>query len=153
MRSGLVSVVGSVVRGHRVASGTNARSPFPAGTIDLQRPFFAALGLDLSTMYPATLNVDVAPATFSLRRPTHTFVDVRWTEVHGPETFSFLTCVLTRADDPQTHAGWVYYPHPETKPMHEQPGSVLEVLMPLVPNLAYGDRVTLHLDPREIAVG
>lgn len=146
------TVVGTVVRGHGVASGNNPDSPFPAGTITLQRPVFAALGLDLSTVHPATINIDLAPATYSVRRPAHTFVDVRWTDVHGPETFSFLTCVLTQRGTPQAYTGWVYYPHPETKPMHDQPATVLEVLMPHLPGLTYGDVVTLTLDPAEILV-
>lgn len=123
-----------------------------AGTITLQRPLFAALGLDLSSFHPATINVDIAPAEYRTRRPAHTFADVDWTEVHGPESFSFLTCVLTRERDPQAHLGWVYHPHPETKPMHDQPATVLELLMPYLPALASGDRATLHLDPAEITV-
>lgn len=156
----LDAVPGTVVRGHGVASGRSPDSPFTTGTIALQVPVFAALGLDLSALHMATVNIDIAPATFTIRRPAHTFAEVRWTEVHGPETFSFLTCVLTREgdphgtceDDPHGHRGWVYYPHPETKPMHEQPETVLEVLMSYLPGLAYGDSVTLHLDPAEIAV-
>ena len=147
-----VAVHGVVVRGHGVASGQGTSSPFPGGTIALQRPVFAELGLDLDDMYPGTINVDVAPARYELRRPARTFVGVDWTDVHGPETFSFLTCRLTRAAGPEASRGWVYYPHPETKPMHEQPGTVLEVLMPYLPGLGYGDEVTLHLDPAEIAV-
>lgn len=147
-----VAVRGAVVRGHGVASGRTAGSPYPAGTIALQTPFFAARGLDLSALHPATLNVDIAPATYAIRRPRRTYPDVRWTDVHGPETFSFLACVLTRAGDPRRHRGWVYHPHPETKPMHEQPATVLEVLMPRLPDLEYGEVVTLHLDPEEIDV-
>ncbi|MFN2320675.1 MAG: hypothetical protein ABR500_13465 [Dermatophilaceae bacterium] len=145
-------VSGTVVCGHGVASGRNPESPFPAGTIALQMPVFAVLGLDLGDMHPATINVDIAPVMHAIRRPAHTFADVRWTDVHDPETFSFVTCVLTREGDPRTYAGWVYYPHPETKPMHDQPATVLEVLMPHLPGLAYGDTVTLHLNPAEITV-
>lgn len=152
MTSGGVIVAGTVVRGHGVASGRNPASPFPTGTIALQVPVFAALGLDLSALHMATINVDIAPTTFTIRRPSRTFADVRWTEVHGPETFSFLTCVLTRTGDPHAHPGWVYHPHPETKPMNQQPTTVLEVLMPYLPGLDYGDVVTLCLDPAEIAV-
>lgn len=146
------AVVGTVVRGHGVASGGNPDSPFPAGTIALQRPVFAALGLDLSTLHPATINIDIGPATYTVRQPAHTFADVRWTDVHGPETFSFMACALTREGESQAHLGWVYYPHPETKPMHDQPATVLEVLMPHLPGLTYGDVVTLTLDAAEIAV-
>jgi hypothetical protein len=37
------------VSGHGVASGQAAASPYPAGTIALQSPHFASLGLDLSS--------------------------------------------------------------------------------------------------------
>jgi hypothetical protein len=145
-------VVGRVVAGHGVASGRNPDSPFPSGTIELQQPVFAALGLDLGHLHPATINVDIAPHRYRLGRARHTYEQVRWTDVHGPETFSFLTCGLSRAGDPRMHQGWVYLPHPETKPMHEQPATVLELLMPFVTALHCGDRVTLHLDPAEITI-
>lgn len=143
---------GVVVRGHGVASGRAVDSPYPGGTIALQAPHFAVRGLDLAGLHPATLNVDIAPATYTLRGPRRTYRDVRWTDVHGPETFSFLACLLDRPGDPRRHRGWVYHPHPETKPMHEQPATVLEVLMPHLPALGYGDVVTLHLDAEEIEV-
>jgi hypothetical protein len=151
-RPGGVVVTGTVVAGHGVASGRSPDSPFPAGTIALQVPVFAGLGLDLGALHPATVNVDIAPARYTIRRPAHTYANVHWTDVHGPETFSFLRCVLTRSGDPAMHRGWVYYPHPDTKPMHEQPRTVLELLMPHLPGLSYGDVVALHLDPAEISV-
>ncbi len=40
-----------LVQGHGVASG-KAVSPYPKGTIEMQLPFFAALGLDLSSYWP-----------------------------------------------------------------------------------------------------
>lgn len=151
------TVDGVVVHGHGVASGANPRSPYPAGTITMQLPHFAARGLDLRGMYPATINVDLAPHTYAVRQPAHTLSDVQWTDLHGPETFSFMVCRLTREVPPASSAlsdatGWVYYPHPETKPMHEQPSTVLEVLMPYLQGLDYGDRVRLSLDPREIRI-
>lgn len=145
-------IPGVVVRGHRVASGANPRSPFPGGTIAMQLPHFLERGLDLRAMHPATVNVDVAPHRPAVRHPTHTLPDVRWTDMHGSETFSFCRCLLTRDDDPTRYAGWIYYPHPETKPMHEQPDTVLEVLMPQIEHLEYGDAVLLHLDPLEVGI-
>lgn len=165
-----------IVRGHGVASCANPHSPYPAGTIAMQLPHFAARGLALTGIHPATVNVDIAPHRYAIRRPAHTVHDVRWTDLHGPETFSFLRCRLTTvaangrvtangtADSGGSSAssdscgslgvvhadGWVYYPHPETKPMHEQPASVLEILMPYLAGLAYGDAVVLNLDPDEI---
>ena len=52
-----------LLEGHGVASGQalNAgqlkTSPYPKGTIAMQAPLFAALGLDLSPFWPGTLNL------------------------------------------------------------------------------------------------
>ena len=113
-------------------------------------PFFQALGLDLTAFYPATLNLNLQPWEFVLQQPAFTFRQVHWTTAHPPEDFSFSGCVLVfhgiRYD------GWVYYLHPETKTVHFQNPSVLEVLAPEIPGIGYGDRVTLHLNSREILV-
>ncbi|WP_068264247.1 hypothetical protein [Janibacter limosus] len=134
---------GVVVAGHGVASGRASASPFAAGTIALQAPHFAARGLDLAPFVMATVNLDIAPLTLVLRAPRWTFVDVEWTDVHGPETFSFVECTLARGDEEVT--GLVYRPHPETKPMHHQPSTVIELLLPRLAGLAPGDRLDLRV--------
>mgnify|MGYP004244953261 CR=1 FL=1 len=78
-----------LVRGHGVASGRSTTSPYPGGTIALQLPFFADLGLDLLHCWPGTLNLSVAPLELRLRDPDHRFPLVHWTDHHPPETFSF----------------------------------------------------------------
>jgi len=119
-------------------------------------PLFLARGLDLRDCHPGTINVDIAAHSYTIRRPRHTFRDVAWTDLHPPETFSFLRCVLSHRDPVSgavhSHQGWVYYPHPETKLIHQQPNSVLEILMPRIARLDYGQRVTLTLDAREITI-
>ena len=134
---------GVVVAGHGVASGRASDSPFAAGTIELQAPHFAARGLDLSPFVMATVNVDLAPHRLVLREPRWTFVDVDWTEVHPPETFSFVGCTVTRGDEQVE--GLVYHPHPETKPMHHQPSTVVELLLPRLTGLATGEVLGLRL--------
>lgn len=134
---------GVVVAGHGVASGRASDSPFAAGTIELQAPHFAARGLDLSPFVMATVNLDIAPVHLELGRPRWTFRDVEWTQVHGPETFSFVECTVLRRDD--RHDGLVYWPHPETKPMHHQPASVIELLLPRLPGLTTGERLTVEV--------
>lgn len=141
--TGRLCLPGVVVPGHGVASGRSATTPFPAGTIDLQLPHFAARGLDLTGLHHATVNVDVAPLVVTMVAPEHTFTDVDWTDVHGPETFSFARCGLTR--EGARHTGWVYWPHPETKPMNEQRPTVVELLLPWVAGLGYGDEVVVDL--------
>jgi hypothetical protein len=147
--AGSLLVPGVLVAGHQVASGAGA-SPYPAGTITMQAPLFAALGLDLSACFPGTLNISIHPRTFALAAPSHTFRSVRWTELHPPEDFSFAPCAVIAAG--QRHPGWIYYPHPATKARHFQPPSTLEVLAPPIPGLGYGAGVTLGVDPRQVEI-
>ncbi|MBP8252208.1 MAG: hypothetical protein KAX40_07565 [Herpetosiphon sp.] len=143
-------IKGIVVRGHRVASGDTDSSPYPAGTIAMQQPHFAKRGLDLSHLHHATLNIDIQPRTFRMMQPRWTFERVTWTDLHPPETFSFITCHLIFED--HAYNGWIYFPHPETKQTHFQAATVLEVLMPKIPNITYGSHVMLTLDPAEISI-
>lgn len=137
--SSVERVEGVVVRGHGVASGTGATSPFAAGTIELQAPHLAARGVDLSGFHTATINLDISPFALNLLAPRWTVEGVEWTDVHGAETFSFVECTVTH--ERREVAALVYHPHPETKPMHHQPATVVELLAPLLPGLGYGDRL------------
>ncbi len=136
---------GVVRAGHGVASGRATDSPFAGGTIALQAPHFAARGLDLTPFVPATVNLDIAPLRLVPLVPRWTFADVAWTDVHGPETFSFIEAAVTRAG--RAHEGLVYLPHPETKPMHQQPATVVELLLPRLDGLVTGE--VLGLEVRE----
>ncbi len=104
----------------------------------------------MSWSYDGTLNVDVSPATISLERPTVTLEQVDWLPGYPPETFSFAPVVV------RVTAGlfdaMVYRPHPETKPEHHQPPTIVEVLAPFVPDLGPGTLVELLLDPARFDV-
>ncbi len=144
------SVAGIVQRGHQVASGRANNSPYEAGTIALQTPHFQRLGLDLSGYFPGTLNIDIAPKTFSLIQPHYTFADLQWHPNFPPETFSFSPCYIEHRQ--QRYDGLIYYPHPETKLGHFQAPATLEVLAPFILNLAYGDRLELSLHRAEVRI-
>lgn len=144
------TVTGVVKRGHQIASGQAENSPYPNGSIAIQMPVFQALGLALSDCFPGTLNVTISPYTFVLKAPVHTFRQVQWTPYHSPEHFSFSPCWLKF--DSQQYDGWVYYPHPETKRRHFQDASTLEILAPRIPNIQYGDRLELAVDPQQIDI-
>lgn len=60
-----------------MASGRAPDSPYPAGTIALQAPFFREHGVDLSPYFPGTLNVDLAPRLPPAPRPVFDGV-LRW---------------------------------------------------------------------------
>lgn len=146
-----VVVSGVVVAGHGVASGRSGDPRFPGGTIALQRPHFAARGLDLSGFHPGTVNVSIAPLRWEVVRADHTFRDVRWTDTQPAEDFSFVAIGL---QDPtgRRHDALVYHPHPDTKPDHVQPDDVVEVLAPKIPDLAVGDPVRLYVDPSRLRI-
>jgi hypothetical protein len=145
-----ISIEGTVRAGYGVASGTSRSSPYPRGTIEMQRPFFQALGLDLSPYFPGTLNVSIAPWCFHIQSAFFTAEALHWTSLHPPETFSFCHCTLEFRD--QSYGGLVYYPHPETKQVHFQSASVLELLLPNIVGISGDDRVSLRLLSSEIQV-
>ena len=136
---------GRLCNGHGVASGTSEHSPYPAGTISMQRPFFKALGLDLSSCFCGTLNLDFSPLEVSLADPDHLFPKVQWTDLHPPETFSFWN-VQIRVKDHEPVSCWIYYPHPETKQRHWQSSSIIELLAPQLSSVCNGSEVQIH-DP------
>lgn len=137
-----IALHGIIKTGHGVASGTSAGSPYPTGSIAMQAPFFKARGLDLSGCYFGTLNVSIAPARWKIVRPAFLFENLKWTDLHPPETFSFLSCDITyRA---VTVKGWLYYPHPETKAAHWQDASVMEMIAPRLEGLGYGEPIDLR---------
>lgn len=145
-------------RGHGVASGRSAESPYPAGTIALQTPWFRERGVELSPYYAGTLNLE-ARGAWSLRDPDARIEELRWTEHHPPETFSFWRCrlrlpLLQPAGAPAaggfSGAGieaLIYHPHPETKQAHHQPPGCLEVLAPWLGPLQTGCSLELGVDP------
>lgn len=137
---------GIVARGHGVASGSASDSPYPAGTIALQSPFFLQGGLDLSDCVQGTINLDFPGCRWVLSHPDHCFEQLAWTPLHPPETFSFWR-VLLRQPSSAAVEGWIYYPHPETKVRHFQRDGRLELLAPRLPELATGAALELAVDP------
>ena len=134
----------TIVQGHRVASGLNGNPRFPGGTMRMQLPFFAALGLDLSSFYPGTLNVSIAPLSYRVVQPKFTFLRVEWHPTEPAEDFSFFDVVVHR-DDAALISGLIYFPHPETKPEHFQSPDVLELLLPWTEGFKYGGKVQIEV--------
>jgi hypothetical protein len=118
----------------------------------MQRPHFLARGLNLAGCHSGTVNVSVAPRRWRLGQPRHTFRGVRWHPVEPAEDFSFADVRLLRPSAPSI-AGWIYHPHPETKPEHFQTPDILELLLPLVPGLAYGDELLLAAPAEQVEIG
>jgi len=141
-------VSGVVMAGYRVASGPS--KDYPYGTLEKQIPLFTQLGLDLQRFYQGTLNVSIVPAIFEMQNPEYTFRKVAWTDLRPPEDFSFSRCTVRYKGG--SYAGYVYYPHPETKKRHFESASLLEIITSFIPEIQYGERVELELSPEEIHI-
>lgn len=145
------TVEGIIERGHQVASGMAKDNPYPRGTIEMQTPFFQQLGLDLSGFFPGTLNISISPKTFTIQQPEYTFKNVQWHQEYPAEDFSFSPCKVIFQEI--TYAGLVYYPHPETKIGHFQNPAIVEVIVrSFIPQIHYGDRVILEVNPSAIVI-
>jgi hypothetical protein len=84
------------------------------GTIRAQREFFRRAGVDTERLYDGTINVDISPLQFEPIKPSLILRHVRWHPTWAPETFSLFTCkIVVRESE---HDGFVYFPHPDTKP-------------------------------------
>jgi hypothetical protein len=148
VKSRQVWVQGVLRKGYGVASGSS--SDYPYGALERQVPIFKSRGLDLKDCFLGTLNVDIRPAVFELIRPEFVFRDVRWTDLHPPEDFSFSRCRVAHGD--AEVEGWVYYPHPETKRRNFQDPSLLELIAPFLPGLTAGDILRVGVDPDRVAL-
>jgi hypothetical protein len=142
----LTVISGTIVEGYGVASGPS--KDYPYGTLEKQIPLFKQRGLNLERFHPGTLNVSIAPATFEMANPQFTFRQVAWSDLHPPEDFSFSRCTVKFKG--ASYAGYVYYPHPETKKRHFESASLLEIISEFIPEIEYGERVELELNANEI---
>lgn len=116
----------------------------------MQLPFFKERGLDLTPFFQGTLNISIAPYTFSMKSPEYTFRHVTWTSRHPPEDFSFSRCrVLFRGIE---YEGWIYYPHPETKERNFQKPTIIEIIAPQIPDLGYKATVEVKVNAKEISL-
>jgi hypothetical protein len=131
---------GIVTAGHGVASGRAAGSPYPAGSIRLQQPHFLREGIDLSSYFSGTLNVDLTPHKPEPRRIVFDGI-LHW---YGDITERFvLARIDCRAAGREVEGLW-YFPHPETKPAHFQRDTVVELLLPYIEGIAAGDAVSIR---------
>ena len=137
-------VAGVIVQGYGVASGKGGDLRFPEGTLSLQWPIFNAHGLNLDAFFMGTINVSIKPYAFSSLEPLRMFPNIKWCDEFPAEDFSFFDARLCVRGN--WHTGLIYYPHPDTKPDHQQDRSTVEVLMPWIDDLSYGQEVRLAGD-------
>lgn len=111
----------------------------------MQIPYFLDGGLDLRDWYRATVNVSIAPLRYEIVRPRVTFRSLKWHPSEPEEDFSFFDCTLNGSK------ALIYYPHPETKPEHEQPDDVLEIwARNFVSGISCGDSVQITVPRSQI---
>ena len=148
MNAHWITVSGTVVEGHRVASGPS--KDYPYSSLERQMPIFKERGLDLERFFRGTLNVSIAPRRFEMVRPICTLRQVAWTDLHPAEDFSFSHCKVRYQG--KEYEGYVYFPHPETKIRNFQEPSLIEIIADWIPDIGYSDPVELLLDLDEIRV-
>jgi hypothetical protein len=148
MNAKSIIVSGTIVEGHRVASGPSREYPY--GSLERQIPLFTAGGLNLEGFFRGTLNVSISPLQFELVKPAITFRQISWTDLHPPEDFSFSACMVRYRG--RKYGGYVYYPHPETKIRDFHDASVIEVITGKIAGIGYGGRLDLILNPDEIKI-
>jgi hypothetical protein len=71
MAANCTSLNGILAQGYRLAPGPSR--DYPYGALDRQRPFFKEGGLDLSSYFNGSLNIDIRPFPFSMRKPEFRF--------------------------------------------------------------------------------
>ncbi len=135
----IVSQLATLVPGHGIASGRSQNSPYPGGSIEMQMPFFQQGGVDLTNCFLGTLNLSIAPSIFDLYAPEYRFQNVNWTNVIPPENFSLTPCQIVVGA--KTYDCWVYYHEPETKVVHFQSASMIEVIAPYIDGIESGSQV------------
>jgi hypothetical protein len=148
MNTSWTRLKGILMQGHQVASRPSAAYPY--SSLEKQKPYFKDRGLNLYPYFNGTLNISIEPLEFEMTDPEFTFPFVEWTDLHPPETFSFSRCKLQF--ERREYAGWVYYPHPETKKTHFQNQSLVEVITYEIANIRYGDAIEIEINPSEIKI-
>ena len=120
----------------------------------MQVPFFAEQGLDLGNFHLATLNVSIAPLRYAVIEARHTFKCLDWHPEDPAEDFSFFDCRLLESRTGEWVEGFVYYPHPDTKPSHLQPDEVLEFLMSRrIDGIGYRSRIEIEIPEDQMRIG
>ena len=142
---------GVIQKGHQVASKRCLDPRFPEGTIQMQIPYFKKLGCDLDAYYPGTINLNISPFLFRMKKARFCFNKLRWSSNTPPEDFSLADCrILTEGG--RVMNGLLYYPHPETKPEHFQNPEVMEIITSYIEGISYGQELLLEIDSQQVEI-
>ena len=139
----MIRIEGKVIAGYGVASGKGKDPRYPNGTLMLQVPYFKEKGLDLSSYFRGTINIDISPYTFTIKKPTYYITDIDWSKHIPPENFYFFEVTLLFKE--RKYNGLIYMPDPKTKTDHHQINTMLEVIMPHIEGIENGAAVKLEI--------
>jgi hypothetical protein len=143
-------VRGEIMPGHGVASGKGKDKRYPEGTLKQQFKHFLERGLDLSNYFMGTINLDISPCSYEIKKPKYFFKNIDWSVYIPPENFYFFDVSLYYKD--KTFKGLVYMPDPETKEDHTQKPNILELILPKIEGLEYGDMVDIELKTEQLNI-
>ena len=143
-------IKGRITAGHGVASGKAGDPRYPQGTLKEQIPYFKERGLDLSPYFPGTINLDISPLGFVIQQPKLFLEQINWSPHIPPENFYFFDLKLIK--NGQEYKGLVYMPDPETKVEHEQRSTILELILPKITGLEYGDPVEIEVPEEQLHI-
>ncbi len=145
-----MKIKGKICAGHGVASGKAGDLRYPQGTLKQQIPYFREKGVDLSPYFPGTINLDISPYSFRIGKPRNFLEEIDWSPHIPPENFYFFDLKLFK--DRQVFEGLIYMPDPETKVEHEQRSTILELILPKIPGLQYGDTLTIEVPQEQLGI-
>lgn len=143
-------VRGEIMSGYGVASGKGKDERYPQGTLKLQLKHFLERGLDLSNFFMGTINLDISPCSYEIKKPKYFFKNIDWSDYISPENFYFFDAILYYKD--KTYKGLVYMPDPETKENHMQKPTILELIFPKIKGLEYGVMVDIALKKDQLDI-
>lgn len=143
-------IEGKIIPGYGVASGKGKDPRYPEGSLRMQYPHFKERGLDLDAYYLGTLNVDIAPNSYKIKKPEYFFDGIEWSTHIPPENFYFFEVTLFYKN--KGYDGLIYMPDPKTKADHKQLTTVLEVILPAIEGISTNDRVSLEINEESIQI-
>ncbi len=149
-QSNSIFVSGIIVEGQKYTSGMAENNPYPGGTLSMQTPFFKGKGLNLNENFQATINVNIRPGTFVVNNPEFIFPDVKWSQEHDAETFSFSRCRIIHEE--LAIEAFVFYHIRQNQSGLFVENSVFEIIAPYIPGIRYGDKLVLELNSDEIRI-
>ncbi|WP_297798577.1 hypothetical protein [uncultured Eudoraea sp.] len=143
-------VRGEIKAGYGVASGKGKDERYPEGTLKQQFQHFLERGLDLSNYYMGTINLDISPCFYEIKKPKYFLKNIDWSDYIPPENFYFFDVTVYYKD--KTFKGLVYLPDPETKEDHIQKPTMLELILPKIEGLEYGVMVEIALKKDQLDI-